>query len=204
MTQASGNDSRQVGILWMLKLDETRGALPVPPAPLVPATFQSIGSEAALALSQAMGHSDPTEVLQRLARGKRCYAACVEGQIASYGWVTFDEERIGELGLSIRMQAGEAYIWDCATLPAYRGLRLYPALLVYMLKELRAKGLQRIWIGTDLDNVASQKGVILVGFQPVIDVGITYKQGTPSLWVRARAGVSEQDAVDARHALFDF
>lgn len=199
MTQASGSASWQVGILWMLKL--RKGALPVPPAPLVTSTFQCIGSDEALPLSRVMGHEDTREVLQRFTTGKRCYVGRVGGMIATYGWVTFDEEHIGELGLSIRMQPGEAYIWDCVTLPAYRGLRLYPALLAHMLHELASEGLCRIWIGTDLDNIPSQKGVALVGCQPVIDVGITRVQTTSKLWMRPHPGASEHDVEAARRTL---
>lgn len=196
---ASDTDSWQVGILWMLKLG--KGTVLVPPTPLVAVTFQCIGPEAALSLSQGMGREDTREVLRRFASGKQCYVGKVDDTIATYGWATFDEEHIGELGLSIRMQAGEAYIWDCATLPAYRRLHLYPALLAHMLSELAAQGLQRIWIGTDLDNIPSQKGVALVGCQPVIDVGITRVQTTSKIWIRPHPGAVKQDAEDARHAL---
>ncbi len=201
MTPAFGSDAQQVGILWMLKLDATLFVRPISLAPPVATTYRRTGPEAVLSLSQAMGLTDPEAVLHRFATGRRCYACYVEGKIAAYGWVTFDEEQIGEIDLSLRMKTGEAYIWDCATLPAYRGQRLYPALLAYMLDDLSAEGLQRIWIGTDVDNVASQKGVALAGFQPIIDIGTTRTGTGHSIWVRKRAGVSEQDALDARQML---
>src|SRR5260221_11794037 len=115
-------------------------------APRVATTFQQAGPKAASSLAQAMGLDDPTPVLQRFASGRRCYVGRVEDRLATYGWITFDEEGIGELGLNIRLQAGEAYIWDCATLPAYRGKRLYPARLANMVGELQIEGLRRIWI----------------------------------------------------------
>ena len=59
---------------------------------------------------------------QRLASGKRCYVAQVEGALAAYGWVSWHEEEIGEIGLRLHLMPGEAYIWDCATAPAYRRL----------------------------------------------------------------------------------
>jgi GNAT superfamily N-acetyltransferase len=202
MAHTWGKDTQHVGILWMLKLDAaTLFTRPSSLAPDVATTFQRIGPEAALSLSQAMMLQDPAVVQHRFALGRRCYAGLIEGKIAVYGWVTFDEERIGEIGLSIHMQAGEAYIWDCVTLPAYRGQRLYPALLAYILDDLSAEGLQRIWIGTDLVNVASQKGVALAGFQPLVDIGTTRTATGHSIWIRKRTGVSEQDALDARQAL---
>ena len=96
----------------------------------------------------------------------------------------------------------EAYIWDCATLPAYRGQRLYPALLIHMLGELRNAGFQRVWIGTDADNLPSQRGVALVAFQPVVDIMLTGDTFTRMLSSRAYSGVSAQDVLDAQYALF--
>jgi len=159
MISASEPGSQHLGILWVLNLDESSLASV---APRIATAFQRVGPEAASTLTRAMELDNPTVVLQRFANRKRCYAGKVEGKLATYGWVTFDEERIGELGLNIRLQAGEAYIWDCATLPAYRGQRLYPALLAYMLNELQSEGLRRVWIGTDADNLPSQSGVALV------------------------------------------
>ena len=202
MTQAAWDDAQHVGILWMLRLDEealsARSALP---APGVTATLQRIGPEAVHQLAQAMELTDTAEVPARFARGCWCYAGRVEGEIASYGWVTFDEERIGELGLSIRLQADEAYIWDCATLPAYRGQGLYLALLAYISGELAAGGRRRIWIGANVDNTASQKTFARAGFQAVIDVGIRHAPTGDMMLVRHRPDIPEQDAIDAQRAL---
>src|SRR5205085_7281086 len=118
----------------------------------------------------AMGLPDPAPVLERFAGGRRCYVALVDGAIAGYGWVSFEEEAISELGMSFRLASDEVYIWDCASLPAYRGQRLYPALLSHMLTDLREEGLHRAWIGADSVSLASQKGIILAGFQPVADI----------------------------------
>src|SRR5947208_2071684 len=82
---------------------------PVGPMPRVAVNFQRVDSEAAPSLAQAMGLDSPEEVLKRFEAGKRCYIGNVEGMLATYGWVTFDEELIGELGLRIRLAPGEAY-----------------------------------------------------------------------------------------------
>src|SRR5260370_38645437 len=114
-----------------------------------------------------MGCVDAALVMQRIDTWRNGVVSRIEGILVSYGWVTFDEEDIGELGLSIRLKAGEAYIWNCATLPAYRGQRLYPALLAHMVGELHRQGLHRVWIGTDTDNLPSQSGMALAGCQPL-------------------------------------
>jgi GNAT superfamily N-acetyltransferase len=153
-------------------------------------------------LMQAMGLDDPAIMLQRFARGRHCYAAMVDGKLAAYGWVTFDEEAIGELGLRFRLKAGEAYIWDCATLPAYRRQHLYTALLSYIASELRASGLCRLWIGADMDNLASQKGMALAGFQPAIDFLVESAQGISRPRLNARPGIPEQLVMNVHRALF--
>lgn len=195
MTSPAETDTQPQGTFWMLNL---AGPLPAGPVPRVPAAFMLVDPAAVQELAQAMGLDDPTSILQRFARGCHCYSGRIEGKLATYGWVTFDEERIGELGLSFHLKAGEAYIWDCATLPAYRGLRLYPALLAHILSELHKAGLHRAWIGADTDNLASQSGLALVGFQPVVDIVIT--RALPL--VHGRPGVPERLVTDVHHALF--
>ena len=199
MTQPAEADAQPQGTFWMMDLDQP---LPVGLVPRLPVAFMRIGPEVAQELAHAMQLDDPSVVLQRFARGCHCYAGRIDGKLATYGWVTFDEEGISELGLNFRLKAGEAYIWDCATLPAYRGLRLYPALLAYILCELHRQGLHRAWIGADTDNLASQSGLALVGFRPVVDVFITHVSTMPRFWVCGRPGVPEQLVTDVRHALF--
>ncbi|HEY7347759.1 MAG TPA: GNAT family N-acetyltransferase [Ktedonobacterales bacterium] len=198
MTPASEFDPQPAGTFWMLNLEEP---LPDDLKPRLQARFERVNAEAALALSQAMGLEEPALALERFAAGRRCYVAWVEGTLAAYGWVTFDEEGIGELGLRIRLGPGEAYIWDCATLLAYRGQRLYPALLVYISSELRAQGFRLALIGADSDNVASQKGMILAGFQPVADMFRMPGQPNHRLCLRGRPGAPEQLVSHIRQAL---
>ncbi len=198
MALASEIGPQHLGTLWVLDLGEP---LLVGPMPRVAIIFQHVGPEAAQLLAQAMELDDPAKVLQRVAAGKRCYIGTVEGELATYGWVTFDEESIGELRLRIRLSPGEAYLWDCATLPEYRGLHLYPALLWYMINDLRSEGLQRIWIGADADNLPSQKGIVLCGFQPIIDIVLERGLAIRMSWARECPGAPEQLVEDARRKL---
>lgn len=199
MTSLAETDAQPQGTFWMLNI---AGPLPAGPVPRVPAAFMRVDPAAVQELAQVMGLDDPTSVLQRFTRGCHCYGGRIEGKLATYGWVTFDEEGIGELGLSFHLKAGEAYIWDCATLPAYRGLRLYPALLAHILSELHKAGLHRVWIGADTDNLASQSGLALVGFQPVVDIVITRASPLHQACVRGRPGVPERLVTDVHRALF--
>src|SRR5947208_1621201 len=198
MTDPSGNNVQHIGTFWILELDR-----PLPPAivPRVPATFMRIGPEVAGELAQAIGLDDPAIILQRFATERHCYAARVDEKLAAYGWVTFDEEAIGELGLRFRLKAGEAYIWDCATLAAYRSQGLYSALLAYIVSELRTAGLCRVWIGADMDNLVSQKGMALAGFQPAIDFFMDSAHRISQPRLSGRPGISEQLVMDVWRAL---
>ena len=199
MRHSSTPDGQPLGTLWLLNLDSSSTSEIVP---RVAATFRRICVEEVSSLAQAMGRDKTTEVRARIATGRRCYVALVGGALAAYGWVSFEEEEIGELQLRIRLAQGEAYIWDCATLPAYRGQRLYPALLAYIVSDLRAEGLRRIWIGADSDNLASQTGMALAGFQPIADIVLACVIALRRFWLRGQPGVPEHLVMDARRALF--
>ena len=195
MALASEAEPRHMGTFWTLPLSEV---VPAAVAPRVPATFEQIGPEAAGALAQAMGLEDPAPALARFSTGRRCYIARVAGALVAYGWVSFEEEGIGELGLSLHLQPGEAYIWDCATLPPYRGQWLYPALLTHIIGTLRSEGLQRLWIGASHENVPSHKGMQRAGFQPVADLLLRNHY----LWIQGYPGVSPEVLEAMRRALF--
>ncbi len=196
--RAAEPDPRHPGTLWVRNLD---WPAPQNTSPRVPATFRCLGPEAIESLTQAMRLDHPAVIQQRLASGRRCYGAQVEGSLAAYGWVSWNEEDIGEIGLRLHLMPGEAYIWDCATTPPYRRLRLYTALLVHIAEQLRAEGLCRVWIGADADNAASQNGIALAGFLPVADLVVTRMIGIRQFWVRGRAGAPETVVSDARRAL---
>ena len=199
MTMPSDLEAQHVGTFWLLNLTE---AAPPAVAARVPVMFQRAGSEDRAELAQAMGLNNTAEILRRFAAGKWCYIGRVDGRLATYGWVTFDQEEIGELGLSIRLQPGEAYIWDCGTPPVYRGQRLYPALLSYILAELRRLGLRRVWIGADADNVASQRGMELAGFRPIADFLLAHAPDTRRAWLRGCPDATTQEVQDIHVAIF--
>jgi ribosomal protein S18 acetylase RimI-like enzyme len=176
---------RAVGTFWVFNLD---WPLPADLEPVTPVTFVRLSTESVPTLAQVMGLAESAEVLQRMAGERRCYAFLSEGLPAAYGWVSFREEYIGELDLHLRLEPGEAYIWDCATLPAFRGRHFYTALLIHILHELRAEGLNRVWIGADADNAISLRGIARAGFTWVSEL---YIDQTGAKRLRGRPGVTD-------------
>ena len=196
---SADNDPRRSGTIWALNLDEPKPVI----TPGLPANFCRVGPESTRALINAVGTDNSAEILRRFENGRRCYAAWVEGKLAAYGWVSPDEELIGELSLRIKLVPGEAYIWDCATLPEFRNRRLYSALLVHIIGELWSDGLCRAWIGTDLDNEASQRGISNAGFHHVADLVVSRVLAMRLVCVQGQPGVPAQVVAEARRAFLD-
>ena len=194
------NAPRKAGTIWMLNLDEPV----VQVKPKVQAEFCRVDLESPLALTSVIHSKALAEsTTQRLRSGRQCYAALVAGQLAAYGWVSLEAEDIGELNLCVRLLAGEAYIWDCATFPAYREKHLYSALLAYILGELRSQQLCRAWIGADLDNVASQRGMARAGFHHIADLVIEPGLSMRQVSVTGKAGILESIVAEARRVFLN-
>jgi ribosomal protein S18 acetylase RimI-like enzyme len=199
MMVSAENDPRRAGTIWALDLDLTTPQL----APRVVATFRRLEPVVPPAFSTFLGAEALAEFGRRLASGRRCYAAWVGEELAAYGWVSFDEEFVGELNLRLRLLPGEAYIWDCATLPAFRRNGLYSALLDYIAAQLRREGLRHIWIGADLANLPSQRGIARAGFRYVADLLIERVLAMRLAWVQGRPGVPESLVAEARRVFLD-
>lgn len=186
------------GTLWVR---ECASGDAVPILPKIRATLGEAQPDGADALATAMGDVDSAQAQRRFSGGRRCFVAWVDGSIAAYGWVSQGVERIGELERTLRLAPDEAYIWDCATLPPYRGQRLYGALLSHIATTLCHDGIRRLWIGASLSNTPSIRGFAATGFQPVLQ--LTYmrllgmrhvriaeaKTAAPELVARARASL---------------
>jgi ribosomal protein S18 acetylase RimI-like enzyme len=196
MMVSAENDPRQAGTIWTLNLDEPVQAV----KPLVPATFRRVEADLVPALVAAADGVSSAGLLKRFDNGRRCYTAWVEDQIAGYGWVSFDDEHVGELNLRVRLLPGEVYIWDCATIPAFRRKHLYSALLGYIIEELRAEGLCRAWIGADMNNKPSQQGMARAGFHHVANLVVERVLAMRQVWVRGQPGVPEPIVAEARRA----
>jgi len=127
-------------------------------------------------------------VMPRLRRGCRCFAGLVEGRVVAYGWVSTGPEWIGELGLEFRPPAGEAYVWNCVTLPDHRLRGHFTALLLRVTQIARAEGVRRLWIGS-VDGGA-ESAVVAAGYHPVLRFRVAELLGLR--WL----AVIEADAAD--------
>lgn len=169
------------GSLWAL---EPGAGLPGLCAARAPVAFAELDAAAAEELAGAAGMADPAPLRQRLDGGRRCFVMRADGQIAAYGWATRGPECVGELERWFNLCDDEAYIWDCATTPAWRGQRLYSALISQIAHRLAGDGLARIWIGASLRNRPSISGIANAGFRPVLDLSYRRLYRLSAMWVR--------------------
>jgi GNAT superfamily N-acetyltransferase len=123
----------------------------------------------------------------RLDRGSRAFVASTASEVVAFGWLSTGTEWIGELGLEIRPPPGEAYVWNCVTLPAHRYRGYFGALLGHVVAVARNEGLRRLWIGA-VDGGA-ESAVTGTGFAPVLYFRAFTLGGVRWMTVRSPEGV---------------
>jgi hypothetical protein len=136
----------------------------LPPLPVIPSL--AIEPVDAVRLCAAFSGVDAGEVRQRERQGHHPYLALLDGAPAAYGWSAVGAAAIGELGATLALAPGERYLYDFLTLPPLRGRGIYPRLLQAILTEEAA--VERFWIGHDIPNLASARGIVKAGFQQVV------------------------------------
>lgn len=161
----------EAGTLWLSERDKP---LPQASSNRAAAAFGEVASSDWQALQGALGLPDPEPIRRRFRTGRRCFGLSVAGQIVAYGWATHGPESVGELERVFRLEADAVYIWDCGTLPAWRGQGCYTSLLNHMLHQFRQEGVRRSWIGASRQNQPSIQGIVRAGFHHVLDV--TYRR----------------------------
>jgi len=138
---------------------------------------------------------------ERFARGCRCFAAWLGPDVVAYGWLSTRAEWIGEVELEIEPGRGEAYLWDCVTLPAHRKKGMFRALLFSIAAQAKEEGLVRLWIGSI--GAVGEKAIAEAGFLPVLRIDVLSLPWLRRLTVRAADGADPGSVAAARQALGD-
>jgi GNAT superfamily N-acetyltransferase len=122
-------------------------------------------------LIAGLGGLEVGEVRARIGGLHRAYVAYLGDEAVGYGWSATVQASIGALGLTIAVPPANRWLWDFATLPAWRGRGVYPRLLqAIVTREAVGDGaVERFWIGHDAPNTASARGLIKAGFRAVGD-----------------------------------
>jgi hypothetical protein len=112
-----------------------------------------------------IGPFDRSDGLQRLKRGDRCYTVLVGGRLAHYSWVQRSGSHpITEAAVTVPVESGELWIYNCRTVDWAKGKRIYPATLEHIINDHFAQGYDTAWIYTTRENIASQKGILRACF----------------------------------------
>jgi GNAT superfamily N-acetyltransferase len=91
-------------------------------------------------------------------------SAFLQGELAAYIWVTFQEIFIPEFNRFMRFDG--AYLFDGFTFPNFRGRGLFERIIAYALK-LAKQGSERAYAFVETDNIPSQKAMESSGFSRV-------------------------------------
>ena len=75
-------------------------------------------------------------IRERFDNGGICYAAYVDGVVASIGWAVFKRDYIPESDSAIELSKNEVILSDSYTSPIFRGQGLYSRLTAYMAIEM--------------------------------------------------------------------
>jgi ribosomal protein S18 acetylase RimI-like enzyme len=185
------------GLLWTRELSSS-----LDPPEIEGARFGEVEAGQADEPAAVMDGVGPEEVVARLTTGDRAFAWWLDGRIVCYCWTSTGSACIGELDTRLVLPPGEAYLWNCATLPAYRGRGLYTRLLLATSSRLGRDGLTRAWVGAGLPNRASQRAFASAGFQPVL--GVFHVALGRLAWTRWHGALGASPAlVGAARALLD-
>jgi len=150
-------------------------------------------------LAAAMGAS--VSLVTARQAWSRCYIGRLGAAIATYGWVSLVDTPIREIEAILRPGPGEAYVWDCVTLPAFRRQGFYRGLLLSIATELARLEVRRVWIATLERNRRASRGVARAGFNPVLRVAHLRLLSRRWYWIRGAPGARPQDIEAGRQAL---
>lgn len=105
------------------------------------------------------------DMQKRFDEGHRAYVAWYNGERAAFGWVATRKATIGELGATLALEGHERYLWNFVTLPAFRGLGIYPRLVEAIVRD--ESDADTFWIAYAPENRASESGIHKAGFRTV-------------------------------------
>ncbi len=113
------------------------------------------------------------DIEERMRLGHIPWLARVDGEPVAWGWNATRQFAIGELGIARALPPHTRYLWDFFTLPEWRGRGTYPRLLQAIVAS--EPTVEQFWVGHDLGNTASARGIAKAGFA---EVGLLYRGGT--------------------------
>lgn len=143
--------------------------------------------ELVLRASPATGQAEPAwhpEAQARLAAGQTCAVVLAQGAVVAYCWATTAPAPVDEIGCLVVPGDDEVYLYDAYTAPAFRGRRLFPAMLSALTARARSRSRRRALIFVLASNVSSARAIEHAGFRRFQAVTRVELCGAGWLWLR--------------------
>ncbi len=122
-----------------------------------------------------LNYTIPAKHLGMLDSGEaKCFAAFQADSLAGFAWAALgnipaDMNHDGkpETGLPVQLADDAAFVFQVLVLPAYRGRRLYPAIMSRMADELQRVGVRSLVLTTEGSNLNALRAVERMQFRYV-------------------------------------
>lgn len=119
---------------------------------------------------QLLDYADEAFVRKRtenaFSKGAEAFLAFNNGKIAHISWL-FYPPIVREQLMILKLKPSEAHIATCYTTAAFRGMNIYPAMLQHILRYAAEKRIERVYIASSPQNIASIRGIEKAGFLKV-------------------------------------
>jgi hypothetical protein len=159
------NERFGIGIKHTILYSLASPASPSPAEP-PPGVTVDILRDPSAGMLNSIGGICERDIRERLSREDLCYVAYLQGKLAHYSWVQRSGKHDIEPAATVHdVAAGEIWIYHCETAPWARGNRIYPFVLSTIVSDHIRQGFGGARIYTTGDNIASQKGILRVGFR---------------------------------------
>lgn len=102
---------------------------------------------------------------KRLLNEDECYVSEHDGRLVSYHWVQEKGKHfIQQAGEYIDVKNDEVWIYHVRVSDHVRGNNINSFVYCEILKESKSRGMQKVWIYTNKNNLANRKGLEKLGF----------------------------------------
>lgn len=102
---------------------------------------------------------------KRFENGRVCLIALYKGKIVYHTWIGMTGEYEGYIGIKIRLNKGEGYMYSSYALPEYRGKGIHTLLCARRLRYLKERSCKRAVVVVAYNNYAARKTLGKVGFR---------------------------------------
>ncbi|MGQ0549364.1 MAG: GNAT family N-acetyltransferase [Armatimonadota bacterium] len=113
---------------------------------------------------------DTARFFERLRNGHLCFVARVGERMIHGSWLGFGSWDLEDIGVKIRLNHEEAYIYDAYTAPEFRSSHVFQAVMGTCLKYARERGVRRVYARVSNRNRPSLKAFETVEFQRPIEL----------------------------------